>query len=87
VKREYDPVVLRRNFWHAPEPKHGDGLITKTGRRYLIIKVKNKRLYCLVLPNDDPIDGTIFEWTWSARTRALRNTVTGRSSRGIIRHA
>lgn len=30
-----DVVRLRRNYWDGPEPKGGDVLKTKTGRRYL----------------------------------------------------
>lgn len=27
---------------------------------------------CLVLPKSEPIEGTVFEWTWGARTRKAK---------------
>ncbi len=69
MKRAWDPVTLTRIWWDGPEPRPGDGLVTKTGRKYLILEVKGKRLHCMVLPKEETIDGRTFEWTWAERKR------------------
>mgnify|MGYP006949699578 CR=1 FL=1 len=72
MKREWDRCILTRLWWNGPEPVPGDGLRTKSGRLYLIMDVRGKRLECLVLPKSEPIEGTVFEWTWGARTRKAK---------------
>jgi hypothetical protein len=54
MKRAWDPVTLTRHWWHGPEPVCGDGLVTPTGRRYVILDVNRKRLFCMVLPAGAP---------------------------------
>ena len=34
-----------------------------------------RALECIVLPRDERIDGTIFRWEWSQRTRTQRRTL------------
>lgn len=83
MKRAWDATVLTVNYWSGPEPEPGDGLETSTGRRYLILRLKFGRpvrgklgrlraLECVVLPPKTPIEGRIFQWTWSSRRRKQR---------------
>lgn len=72
MKFAWDPVTLTRHWWDGPEPVAGDGLKTARGRRYLILSVRGKQLKCLVLPKDAPIEGQVFEWQWSKRTRTRK---------------
>lgn len=69
MKRPGDPCKLTRLWWHGAEPVPGDGLQTKTGRRYLILDVRGRTLDCLVLNKDEPIAGTVFEWEWGKRIK------------------
>ena len=69
--RAWDQVKLPVHWWHGARPKPGDGLITSTGRRYLVQEVvmrKNDTIHrkhkeevrylkCVVLPDDDSIAG------------------------------
>jgi hypothetical protein len=69
MKRPGDPCILTRLWWEGPEPVAGDGLRTKTGRQYLILAVRGKRLDCLVLEKDEVINGRVYEWEWGKRER------------------
>lgn len=69
MKGPWDPVTLRVNFWHARPPVAGDELRTGSGRRYQILSFNGKSLKCLVLPKDAPVQGTVFRWEWSKRTK------------------
>lgn len=69
MRAYWDPVTLTRSWWHGPEPKRGDGLRTRTGRRYVILAVRGKRLDCMVIPPEETIDGMMFDWSWGPRRR------------------
>jgi hypothetical protein len=70
MKRKGEPVTLTWLWWDGPLPAAGDSLRTRTGRRYLILDVRGRRLDCVVLGPDEVITGGIeFEWTWGKRKR------------------
>ncbi len=59
---------LRVTWWDGPEPEAGDELETRTGRRYLIVRVLARSLDCLVVPRDAPAAaGRVFRWEWTRR--------------------
>lgn len=71
-------VTLTRMWWKCREPVPGDVLRTATGRRYVIIGVRRRKLDCIVLAPDeaDPELARVFEWTWhSSGTRNTRPNV------------
>lgn len=47
----------------------GDELVTVTGRRYMVMRVKGKRHECMVLPNDADVQGRQYTLTWNKRTK------------------
>ena len=70
--RDWDPVRLRVLWWKAVDHTPGDALRTRSGRRYLILKVHRRRhpyppeevgrissLSCLVLPEGEKVQGEI----------------------------
>jgi len=68
-KAPYDPVTLRVT-WHGAEPcESGDELITGTGRRYLVLKIKGMRFDCMVLPKDAPVESRQWELIWNSRNK------------------
>lgn len=70
MKAHWDETTLTARWWIGPPPQEGDGLITRTGRKYLILGIRGKRLRCLILPPEETIEGRWFQWTWSPRRRA-----------------
>jgi hypothetical protein len=56
-------------FWHGERPVEGDELRTARGRRYLILMVTETQITALVLPEDEPIKGRVFRWTWGSRKK------------------
>jgi len=70
VKQAWQRSKLSVRWWHGAPPVPGDELHTKTGRRYLIVRVLPKALDCLVLPADEPVTaGSVFLWEWAPRSR------------------
>lgn len=67
MKRVGDPTTLSRLWWDGPEPEPGDALETKTGRKYLILKVRGKQLDCMVITKDEKTNGEVFKWEWAKR--------------------
>ena len=77
VRAAGDEVSLFATWWEGNPPKAGDGLVTPTGRRYLVQKVspafeRNRRgaLKCIVLPAGRAkveIKGRWFSWWWRPR--------------------
>ena len=65
-----DPITLTRNFWYGPEPVTGDILRTRTGRQYVILKIRGKKLECIVAPKDETTEGTVFDWEWGRRKKS-----------------
>ncbi len=67
MKRPWDRVKLRV-LWHEGEwPGAGDELRTARGRRYLVLDCTEKQITALVLPQDEPVTGKVFRWTWGKR--------------------
>lgn len=66
-----DVVKLRKLFWlkTLPDPRPGDGLRTRTGRLYVIRRVRGRELECVVAPPDAVVPGLTFDWRWSSRRR------------------
>lgn len=62
-----ETVRLRRLWWDGPEPRCGDALITRTGRKYLITAIRGKTLECLRLRSGKGLLGRIFRWRWGGR--------------------
>lgn len=56
---------------HGEIPEIGTELRTPSGRRYQVINTRGKTLYCLVLPPEAPVDGVVWEWTWTARNKRV----------------
>lgn len=58
-------------WWHSRPLAAGDGLRTKTGRCYLVTKVKGKRITATVVPPDCqlPKGGEWFGWAFAPRSR------------------
>jgi hypothetical protein len=71
MKRPWDRVKFRVSFWDAPDPEPGDEMRTARGRRYLILELAphRKSVVCLVLPDDEPVAGRVFEWRWNGGKR------------------
>jgi len=64
-KAPYDPVTLRVT-WHSSEPcEVGDELVTRTGRRYQVLRIKGKRFDCIVLPRDAGVESRQWTLTWN----------------------
>lgn len=70
MKQAWDQVKLRVQWWHGDRPIVGDELKTASGRRYLILGVTEKQIAALVLPQDEPVKGRVFLWTWGSRKKA-----------------
>lgn len=67
MKRIGDPTTLTRLSWFGEEPEPGDVLRTRTGRQYLILEVRGRRLFCCVVGPDHVIEGKLFKWEWARR--------------------
>lgn len=68
-KAPYDPVTLRVT-WNGTDPcSVGDELVTRTGRRYLVLRMSGKRFDCMVLPHDSPVEGLQWNLTWNKSKR------------------
>lgn len=68
-KSAYDPVTLRVT-WNGEEPcLVGDELVTRTGRRYMVLQMTGKTFRCMVLPAGSPISGRQWCLTWNKRER------------------
>lgn len=68
-KAAYDPVTLRVT-WNGKEPcQAGDELVTRTGRRYMVLATAGKTFRCMVLPADSPVSGRQWNLTWNTRQR------------------
>lgn len=65
-------VKLHRAWWDAKEPESGDHLVTKKGRRYLILNVRGKALTCQVVAPTERTEGAEFLWAWSSRDRSAK---------------
>lgn len=82
VRQVGEEVTLRATYWHGLPPKAGDGLVTPTGRRYLISRVsvhfeRNRRgsLQVIVLPvgrSLSRIAGRWHSWWWNSRRSRSR---------------
>jgi len=76
-------IKLRWTFWVGPLPQSGDGLETRTGRRYLILQVRGHTLHCQVIAPGEAVPGTCFRWQWNARPgRVTQLGAAGRRYRG-----
>lgn len=60
-------VKLRVDVGDAPEP--GTELVTPSGRRYQVIRMKGRTLHCLVLPPEAPPGDPVLGWSWTARNK------------------
>jgi len=70
MKSAWDRVKFRVSRWHDVVPEAGDELLTRTGRRYLVLSATEKSVTCLVLPKDSaPATGKVFWWMWDSRKR------------------
>lgn len=68
-KRAYDPVKLNVT-WNGDEPcQKGDELVTRTGRRYLVLDMCGKSFHCMVLPDDSPAAERQWVLTWNKRRK------------------
>jgi len=76
MKGLHDRITLTRISWNAQEPVPGDALVTRTGRKYLIMDVNAKKLSCMVVSKDEQIYGTTFEWHWAPRSKVRRTTLS-----------
>lgn len=54
---------------HGDVPEFGTELVTPSGRRYQVIGGRGKTLRCLVLAPDAPVQGPVWQWTWTARNK------------------
>jgi hypothetical protein len=57
-------VKLRCTTGALPEP--GTELVTFSGRRYQVLRIRGKTLHCIVLPPDAALGDPIWRWTWDA---------------------
>jgi hypothetical protein len=56
--------------WNGAEPcELGDELITRTGRRYLVLGIKGKQFSCMVLPPDAKVESSQWLLTWNSRSK------------------
>ena len=62
-------VRLTVKWWDGIPPRPGDGLVTKTGRRYLILAISKAALTCAVVGADHPFKGCVWKWQWASRRR------------------
>jgi hypothetical protein len=53
-------------------PPFGSELVTMTGRRYLVVRVRGRQMRCLVLRPDDPPGDPVLDWFWAGRGRRYR---------------
>lgn len=60
-------VKLRVDTGETPDV--GAELVTPSGRRYQVIRVRGKTLHCLVLPPEAPPGEPVLWWTWTARNK------------------
>lgn len=67
MKRVGEELTVRILGWEGDPPAVGDQLETSTGRLYLILDVKPKRLELLVVPKDAQLPGRRFRWRWGKR--------------------
>lgn len=72
MKQAWDRVKLRVLFWRGERPGTGDELRTARGRRYLILSCTEKQITALVLPQNEPVTGRVFRWTWGKRNKGLK---------------
>jgi hypothetical protein len=88
MKRPGDPSTLTVIWWDGEEPVAGDAVETRTGRRYLILRVRYRRaslghersisaLDTVVLDKHDAVPGVIHPWRWAPRTRRARRFTWG----------
>lgn len=63
-KAPYDPVKLNVT-WSGEPCQVGDELVTRTGRRYMILKISGKSFYCMVLPKDEIVVSAQWNLTWN----------------------
>jgi hypothetical protein len=67
-----DSVVLTCMWSDGDPPEPGDILETRTGRRYLILEVRGRRLACVVVDGQATTTGRILTWAWAGRQRRPR---------------
>lgn len=72
MRRPVDSFVkLHYSSWEGTGPEPGDHLVTKRGRRYLILRVSGKTLHCQVVASNEKPQGKECQWRWSARSKRL----------------
>lgn len=69
MKQPFDPIKLNVTWFGANPAQPGDGFITTTGRKYLILEIRNKVHKCMVLPPDELIEGKWWQLTWNSRKK------------------
>lgn len=69
AKQPYDPVKIRLVEWQGEKPDVGDELVTKTGRRYQILRINGKTHHCIILPADAEVQGKQHGLYWIPRKR------------------
>lgn len=74
MKRVGERLTLTRIAWDGPEPVPGDFLVTRTGRRYEILAVRETKLDCRVFRPDmvGPDGSREFQWEWAPRVNGKR---------------
>jgi hypothetical protein len=60
-------TLTLRSYEPGCKPEAADILRTKSGRSYLILSVRGRRLECVVVPPDAVTSGSVYEWRWAAR--------------------
>ncbi len=87
MKQAGELAVLRALWWYSPErPVPGDVLRTGTGRRYMVLEVRDQangrpEMHCVVLTPragvpglEDPptLTGRVWHWSWAKRGQRQR---------------
>lgn len=75
AKPPYSPVKIRLIEWQGKNPEERDELVTKTGRRYQILRIAGKTHHCLTLPADAEVQGKQHSLYWIPRGKKVREVL------------
>ena len=66
-----DPEVriFRVQFWNGPPARCGDALLTRSGRKYLVVAVREKLLKVVPIHTGKGLCGRVFRWQRTKRRR------------------